>query len=917
MKTGKKIISIILTLSLLLSFPFVISADAEYSPSSGEFVFSSEDMLSYIKEPYSVDVSFDKSEEALKMTVNNDHNAIDPRALLDMSGLGLEAADYKSLLIIYKVPDVTSGLAHATELFISAGSVTEPAAGKSVTYSITKSNNFTSYIVDLSSLSWWSGDVHSVRIDPFTSASVGDTMYIDSVILCSDYSDAITTRDARIAELNKIDTPQFANTDYICNSYEYDKYTSPFWKGNIVYNEAVYPIKDKNGNATYTLMYTPDAITSVYSSDFTSLYYEGIDYTVSGNQITFLNSGNIRLKDYNYIHPQSNPNGYSWDRYYNRTAAGDGKWEYWGQSAEFFNGYINVSYTHSDTWNDYVPEDRSDEIPLTASRIENKTSLNVVFYGDSICGGANSSSYRDVYPYAEYWNEMIVSKLRNDYGMRVNATYSSVGGSTASDMVQYIDREVTSKAPDLVFIEFGANDAMNESQSSSGSLSKLKSAYKSAIIRMIDEVRDTYPNCEFVLVAPFYCNPYCHYMSYFEGCRDALNEIADLYSGVTVADVTATHKSLLEYKDYLDFSGDNMCHPNDYMARFYAQVCLETIVPGGIEPYTVDEEPPVAEPEEGNSTSAAPSGYGWQWPATEAYGYIGNYGGNGQDIEFTADLCLISSAAEDAVAQFRTAAGGYIEITPKGVKLGESRLYSYIWGDADISTWHTVTIKILNGNASVYIDGRQIGREESGFTALTDYQLFFSYTGCMAIDNMKMSSSGGTAYFDCDFEDEAEAKKLMGEGLGQRTLLAASTVSYDMNGGEGTIKNQIKTRSVPILISDTVPTREGYTFLGWATKNDAAAPEYLAGAVYTADTSVTLYAVWQADNIPEPEPERIPGDLNGDGTVNSMDANVLKRILAGVVTPDEDTLKAGELNGDGEFNAVDSNVLSRMISGIE
>lgn len=37
--------------------------------------------------------------------------------------------------------------------------------------------------------------------------------------------------------------------------------------------------------------------------------------------------------------------------------------------------------------------------------------------------------------------------------------------------------------------------------------------------------------------------------------------------------------------DYLDFSGDNMCHPNDFMSRLYAQICLETIVPGGIDAY--------------------------------------------------------------------------------------------------------------------------------------------------------------------------------------------------------------------------------------------------------------------------------------------------------------------------------------------
>jgi len=591
MKLSKKIVSLILILMLVTAFPFYTLIDAEYLPEDGEFVFSGEDMLSYLSDPTCVEATYDADADALKLYVTDNY---DPRVLLDMSSLGLKASDYKSLLVIYKVPTFASYLATKTELFISAGSVTAPAAGKSVMYGITKSSTYSSQIVDLSALSWWKNDIHSIRIDPFVSSSVGDVMYIDSIILCSDYNDAIATRDTRLAEIYGVGSGKdYTGTDYVCTSYEYDKYTTPFWKGNIVYNEAVYPIKDKNGNATYTLMYTPDEITSVYSSDFTVRYYEGRDYVVDGDQITFL--GTINLKDYEYIHPQSNPYGYSWDRYYNRTAAGDGKWEYWGQSDEFFNGYINVTYTHSDTWDDYVPEDRSAEIPNTAAAITNKTSLNVVFYGDSICGGANSSSYRDVYPYAEYWNEMIVSKLRNDYGMRVNAKYSAEGGSTASGMVQYVDSLVTNYAPDLVFLEFGANDAMNESQSSSGSQSKLKSAYKSAIIEMIEEVRDTYPKCEFVLVAPFYCNPHCHYMSYFEACRDALNEIANVYEGVTVADITAMHKSLLEYKDYLDFSGDNMCHPNDFMARIYAQVCLEAMVPGGIEPITVDAIPPEGE----------------------------------------------------------------------------------------------------------------------------------------------------------------------------------------------------------------------------------------------------------------------------------------------------------------------------------
>lgn len=856
MKLFKKALAILLCMSFLTSIPFCTTVGAAYSPENGEFVFSSESMLSYIEDPNSVDVSFDKSANALKMTVNNQNNSIDPRALLNVSSLELKASDYKSLLIIYKVPTDASGYANTTELFISSGTVTGPTGGKSVMFNITKSTTYTSHIVDLSSLSWWSGKIHSIRIDPFTSARAGDTMYIDSVILCKDYNSAMSTRDNRMAEIYNVSIsgPDYSNTDFVCTSYDYQKYTSPFWKGNIVYNEAVYPIKGADGSTVYTLMYTPDEITSVYSSDFSSRYYEGIDYVVNGNQITFLTSGSMSFKNYNYIHPQSNPNGYSWDRYYNRTAAGDGKWEYWGQSAEFFNGYINVSYTHSDTWDHYVPQQRSNLLPKTANAIQNKKAMNVVFFGDSICGGANSSSYRDVYPYAEYWNEMIVSKLRKDYGLRVNATYSAEGGGAAPGLVSRTDEWVTAYNPDLVFIEFGVNDAMNWSQDSSGSASRLKSEYKTAIEQMIAQVRDTLPNCEFVLVAPFYSNIYCHYMSYFEACRDALNEIASATSGVAVADVTAMHESLLEFKDYLDFSGDNMCHPNDFMARLYAQVCLETIVPGGISPYNVDtENPPVVEPDVGNTTLASPGGYGWQWSSGEAYGLIDGYGSNGQDIEFSCDLSLISSAAEEAMAIFYTAGGGNIDITPSGIKLG-GRTYAYEWGPADISNWHTVTIKIKNGAASVSIDGETVASTSSGISAHTDYQLFFSYLGCMAIDNMTLKSSNGTVYVSTDFENESTANNIMGGGLGKRTVLAANTVSYDLNGGTGNFTNQIKVSGTALTLTSDIPTRSGYTFLGWATSKNATSAKYSAGASYTTDASVTLYAVWQSGTSTDPTP---------------------------------------------------------------
>lgn len=47
--------------------------------------------------------------------------------------------------------------------------------------------------------------------------------------------------------------------------------------------------------------------------------------------------------------------------------------------------------------------------------------------------------------------------------------------------------------------------------------------------------------------------------------------------------------------------------------------------------------------------------------------------------------------------------------------------------------------------------------------------------------------------------------------------------------------------------SSTVPTRTGYTFLGWSTNSGATTPTYTAGTAYTITSNLTLYAVWQVN----------------------------------------------------------------------
>ena len=70
------------------------------------------------------------------------------------------------------------------------------------------------------------------------------------------------------------------------------------------------------------------------------------------------------------------------------------------------------------------------------------------------------------------------------------------------------------------------------------------------------------------------------------------------------------------------------------------------------------------------------------------------------------------------------------------------------------------------------------------------------------------------------------------------------TVSYNANGGSGAPSSQTKTQNVTLTLSSTKPTRSGYTFLGWSTSSTATSPTYYASGSYTANASVTLYAVW-------------------------------------------------------------------------
>lgn len=118
--------------------------------------------------------------------------------------------------------------------------------------------------------------------------------------------------------------------------------------------------------------------------------------------------------------------------------------------------------------------------------------------------------------------------------------------------------------------------------------------------------------------------------------------------------------------------------------------------------------------------------------------------------------------------------------------------------------------------------------------------------------------------------------------------LASYTVSYNANGGSDAPSSQTKWYGQTLTLSSQTPKRANYTFLGWATSSSATSATYKAGASYTNNANVTLYAVWKlvavAPIINFATFSRCTsnGTLNSDGTY--VKAIVEWRVDTAVVT---------------------------------
>ena len=120
------------------------------------------------------------------------------------------------------------------------------------------------------------------------------------------------------------------------------------------------------------------------------------------------------------------------------------------------------------------------------------------------------------------------------------------------------------------------------------------------------------------------------------------------------------------------------------------------------------------------------------------------------------------------------------------------------------------------------------------------------------------------------------------------------TVKYDANGGENAPKEQTKTKGKELVLSTTVPTKEGYKFVNWNTKKDGTGTSYNAGSKYTTEASVTLYAQYEKE-LNEEETKYTITFYTNDGTTEKSTKVVNKGNK--VVKPEDPTREGYTFDG--------------------
>lgn len=343
-----------------------------------------------------------------------------------------------------------------------------------------------------------------------------------------------------------------------------DHFLQPFWKADTIYSEAVQPIKDGDKNAEGRLLFKAKKIITVKDTYLQKEYKKGKDWKYKNGKIVLTAKSTIPWFTRNELLFDQKKEGTS------LPAKQEGRFVLFSEGGLLQSRQLAVTYIKekTSTWEGVRPAYAASLLPAALAKLNNGQPLKIVFYGNSIETGANSSITLNQAPFLPTWPEMIVYNLRNHYGNAVPFKNVSRGGMSAKWGLENTNALVNVENPDLVIIGFGMNDGTGKVP---------PGIFIEQIKGIIQTVRSANPQCEFIVIATMLANPEAIHSQIQPEYLKPVTALAG--QGIAIADMTSIHGELLRHKAYQDMTGNNINHPNDYLARWYAQVISALLIP--------------------------------------------------------------------------------------------------------------------------------------------------------------------------------------------------------------------------------------------------------------------------------------------------------------------------------------------------
>ena len=379
-----------------------------------------------------------------------------------------------------------------------------------------------------------------------------------------------------------------------------DEMQNMFSDGKYMKNETLFFI-DKGD--TKRLIYPATKIISVTSYDGKVTYTEGKDYILTEDghlQVTATSSIPCITSDvyYNYSNQMISINH-----------EGKTKWIYWGEGDTMTKWQVCVTYEHNSVWDGYQQPSNAKMYKAVIEKLIAGEDVTVMFYGDSITCGANASWFLSQDPgqhtYAMLFTEALadlfdytvnyidVSHLQPGMikptpepyvaGERGTITYinTAIGGWTSTNGLQNFDTHVKPFVEqygcDLFVIAFGGNDGPGGIPAAT-----IASNFK----QIITKVNAIDSDAHFMMVATMVTNTLAtngwwttaildHETEFLKAAR-LLNSKNKIMGAVT--NMTSMSLSVLDHKEFVDYTGNNINHPNDFFERVYAQTLLQSFI---------------------------------------------------------------------------------------------------------------------------------------------------------------------------------------------------------------------------------------------------------------------------------------------------------------------------------------------------